>query len=295
MKIFIRKLNEFYRESNLYKELNENKDTDTDTEIETETDEPFIEIDDEYYIDNMDIHSYDDFIKLLKVIDYWMFNTIPDIIYEYIFNNKLELRTKYSLLSNSPFGKEINMIIYSDDNSHICTNAAGEGYLHLLKYAHKHNFPWSNMVYYTSIFHGRLDCLIYAFENKCPYKIDECFYTSIFRNQIPCLRFLLKQGFPILEKYVYFGMDYGGYTFLKIFHENGYVLNDKVCLYACETGNLESFKYAVKNHCSFNREECLKIVSKMYFDALTFEKDINNYTPSSKNFRELKEYIIQFK
>jgi hypothetical protein len=52
-------------------------------------------------------------------------------------------------------------------------NAAANGHLECLRYAHEHGAPWDGSTTYYAAHHGHLDCLRYAYFRGCPWKNDD--------------------------------------------------------------------------------------------------------------------------
>ena len=58
-----------------------------------------------------------------------------------------------------------------------CSNAAKNGHLECLKYAHENGCPWDGETCYNAAQNGHLECLKYAHENldPCPWDKHTCF------------------------------------------------------------------------------------------------------------------------
>ena len=57
------------------------------------------------------------------------------------------------------------------------SNAASNGHLDCLKYAHENGCPWYINTTVQAAYRGRLDCLKYAIENDCPLDEETTLYT----------------------------------------------------------------------------------------------------------------------
>ena len=96
------------------------------------------EIPEQYYKNNLTITCFKDILYYIKVFDYWMINYIPDEFYDWIYQNKDEI--KIDLLNDQfPMNyltKQIKDII-SIPLSSQCDYFSCIGDLRLLKYTHK--------------------------------------------------------------------------------------------------------------------------------------------------------------
>ena len=54
-------------------------------------------------------------------------------------------------------------------NEYTCAEAAKNGHLECLKYAHENGCPWDKNTCLWAAANGHLDCLEYAHKNGCPY------------------------------------------------------------------------------------------------------------------------------
>ena len=74
-------------------------------------------------------------------------------------------------------------------------DAAKNGHLDCLKYAHVNGWPWDKNVCVMAAKNGHLDCLKYAHVNECPWDRDTC--TMAARNgHINCLNYAHENGCP---------------------------------------------------------------------------------------------------
>ena len=55
-----------------------------------------------------------------------------------------------------------------------CLNAARNGHLECLKYAHENECPWDEETCSSAALKDHLECLKYAHENGCPWDEETC-------------------------------------------------------------------------------------------------------------------------
>ena len=53
----------------------------------------------------------------------------------------------------------------------VCCNAALNGHLECLKYAHENDCSWDKWTCNNALFNNHLDCLRYAYENGCEWEL----------------------------------------------------------------------------------------------------------------------------
>ena len=64
-------------------------------------------------------------------------------------------------------------------NIKACREAAKNGHLDCLKYAHENGYSWDACTSADASTYGHLDCLIYAHENGCPWVEWTCHYAAM--------------------------------------------------------------------------------------------------------------------
>jgi hypothetical protein len=77
----------------------------------------------------------------------------------------------------------------------VCSNAAMQGGVKLLKWARENNRDWSTHTCYYAVANGHLPALKYLHENGCPWDEYTCSYAAL-RGQLPALQYLHENGCP---------------------------------------------------------------------------------------------------
>ncbi len=143
-------------------------------------------------------------------------------------------------------------------NQRATSNAAENGHLDCLIYAHEIGCPWHTHTTLNASYNGYLDCLIYAHENGCPWDQSTTAYAAL-SDHLNCLKYA---------------------------HENGCSWDISTTSYAAFHGHLDCLKYAHKNSCPLNEKQTLsdleKYASKIDLDdkwwrSFLFEKDLTSH------------------
>lgn len=210
--IKISEIPEYLRSSKFFSNLSENSLNDD-----------FIYV--EFYKSNTSINNPNDFILLIKAVDYWDADT-PNTIWEYGFENQQKiskliktlldenLQIKYkcltdnvicvnSIVKNSnPNALKIfleHFHIVKDDDYKACTIAVQNNDLESLKILKKYNFPLDWCLKHDSIEHNiynicefaskynSLQCLIYGIENNCPLR--NSIYNALIYNSVNIIEY----------------------------------------------------------------------------------------------------------
>ena len=77
----------------------------------------------------------------------------------------------------------------------MCLEAAENGHLECLKYAHKNGCNWNEYTCYYAAKNGHLECLKYLRQNGCPWGLDTCYYAAR-NNHLECLKYAHENGCP---------------------------------------------------------------------------------------------------
>jgi hypothetical protein len=91
----------------------------------------------------------------------------------------------------------INIIIMNPTN--FCgecknaTDAAKNGHLECLVYAHTNGCPWDELTCAKAAENGHLECLVYAHENGCPWDKWTCTYAAD-NGHLECLMYAEENG-----------------------------------------------------------------------------------------------------
>ena len=78
-------------------------------------------------------------------------------------------------------------------NQYTTINAARNGYLDCLKYAHENGRSWSKKTACAAAANGHLDCLKYAHENGCPWD-EYTIYSATKNGHLDCLKYAHENG-----------------------------------------------------------------------------------------------------
>ena len=150
------------------------------------------------------------------------------------------------------------MNVYKNEhlsNRDICENAAKNGHLDCLIYAHEHGYPWRSSICDIIAKNGHLDCLKYVHSQKCPWDKITC-ESAAFGGHLDCLQYLHEKGCPWDEYTCSEAANNGYLDCLKYAHENLCPWNGDTCLYAAKHGHLECLKYLHENVCPWDEFMC---------------------------------------
>ena len=103
--------------------------------------EDTFEIPEEFYKQELVINTFDELLCYIKILDYWMVNKTPKLIYKWIFENRDKINLE--CLTDNYLNNEIELIITSTYEE-ICSKAAEKGYLDCLIAARENGCPWEN-------------------------------------------------------------------------------------------------------------------------------------------------------
>ena len=105
-----------------------------------------------------------------------------------------------------------------------------------------------NQEYLDAAKNGNLNCLKYAHENGCPWNKDTCHYASQ-NGHLNCLKYAHENSCSWNEKTCRRAAYNGHLDCLKYAHENGCKWNKNTREYAAKNGHLDCLKYARDNGC----------------------------------------------
>jgi len=83
----------------------------------------------------------------------------------------------------------------------ICENAAGKGYLQVIKWARDNGFPWDEHTCSIAAFKGHLDVLKWCRKNECHWD-EYTHYCALKENHLKMLTWCIKNGCPQFKKYI---------------------------------------------------------------------------------------------
>lgn len=117
--------------------------------------------------------------------------------------------------------------------SDICNIAADNGWLDLLKYAHKNKCYWDKQTSYCAVKHGNLEIFKYLHENGCRFSANTC-DVAIIKGHFEVLKYAYENGCrpvrSVSKKYahIYVGVlnsSERNFKILKFLRERGHYLN----------------------------------------------------------------------
>ena len=108
----------------------------------------------------------------------------------------------------------------------VMDEAARNGQLLIMKYAHQNHYPWDITITGRCAENGHIKCLKYAHENGCLWDSLTC-SNAAMNGHFKCLKYA---------------------------HENGCLWDSSTCSSAAMNGHLRCLKYAHENGCPWNEE-----------------------------------------
>jgi hypothetical protein len=271
-----------------------------------ESDESF-DVPIELFRKELIINTCQDLIDYLKIFDYWMINKIPDELYKFVIKNKDKINMKVlnNLFYMNDLIKQISFIVIIT-NDKICSYASENGYLDLLKYAHKNAYFWNEETCNIAAKNGHLGCLKYAHENGCIWDIHTC--ISAGKNgHLDCLKYAHENGCTWNEYIKIYTASNGHLDCLMYAHENGcpweednkdihYEIGlwNKTCSCASQNGHLDCLKYAHEHGCPWDSHTCSGAAFKGHLDCLKYAHENgcpwNIYLSSGCGYLECLKY-----
>ena len=113
-------------------------------------------------------------------------------------------------------------------SSWVCSAAARNGHLDILKWAHEHGCPWGEETCSWAARNGHLEILKWAREHDCPWDWDTCSGAALN----------------------------GHLEVLKWAREHGCPWDEDTCSGAAQNGHFEILKWARENDCPWDADEC---------------------------------------
>jgi hypothetical protein len=303
MQLNIKNIPLYLQNGDLYQEL---KDNDNDELIEV-----LLEVDIKYYQNEIIILNNEDLINIIELCRYWMVNTIPNEVFQFVFENNLKIdieKIKEKFYDYTIFIKCIQVILNSDKDD-LCKNASRIGSLDLLKFLHNKSCPWDENTCSSAAENGHLDCLKYAHKNGCrldgvswnkismidisrnvhssiPWNGKTC-SSAAENGHLDCLKYAHENGCPLNKNTCSYAAKNGHLDCLKYAHENGSswnegsVFSQNACSSAAENGHLDCLKYARENGCPWNENTCSLAAENGHLDCLKYARE--NGCPWNEN------------
>ena len=265
IKVKTKDVPDFLKNSELYENIigmNKNIDCsedDTDSEDINDFEIPVLK---KYYITKLSLNSVsgkenfagvksnlEQLGKIFEILRYWMVKDIPHEIYEY-FEKNTHLNI---LLKNLPFkpGKTPYTTFFEKfkyfphiEDFHVLIDLCGEKSMiemarhncfNLIKYAHKHAYPWNPKITKYIAKNGNLECLKYVHGHGCEFDVDTCDYAA----------------------------ESGNLECLKYSHTSGCKL-DQTYLFAAKKGYLDCLKYCYDSGCKISKDAAKNVLIECF-------------------------------
>lgn len=96
--------------------------------------------------------------------------------------------------------RQLNSLQYAHDNGlaispYAYAIAAECGYLDVIIWLHKHNYPWDTSTCWFAAKNGYLDILKYAYSNECPVNLDMCASVAASRGHLAMAKWISDRQF----------------------------------------------------------------------------------------------------
>ena len=170
-------------------------------------------------------------------------------------------------------------------NQRLTSNAAENGHLHCLIYAHEHGCPWHEGTTLHAAQNGQLDCIKYAHENGCPWN-ERATLNAAYNGHLDCLKYTHENGCSWHQYTTLVAAENGHLDCLKYAHENGCPWHRYTTSYAAYNGHLDCLKFSHQNGCPLNEQLTLSnleiFFSKINLDdkwwrSFLFDKDLTTH------------------
>jgi len=128
----------------------------------------------------------------------------------------------------------------------LCSVAASNGHLGVLKWYHEKDYYWNSDVLSNAALNGHLEVLKWALENRCPWDEwnDQVCLNAASEGHIEILKWVLEQGCGWNGYACTLAAQNGHLEIIKFAHERKYHYNiDDVYKYAKQKNNIEMLKW----------------------------------------------------
>jgi hypothetical protein len=238
MKVFFNDINEEYKNSEFYNNLDK--------------DEVFFEIDEKYFKKNIKPNNFQDFLEILNIIDFWIFYEIPYVIYDYVIENTKNIQINTIKELYPIFYEELNIIIYSISIFQISLISIRKGFLNLFKYTETKLFNYDSYLsknnsdlhnHYEkfcieAIRTDKIDCLKYLIEKKYLYG-NILILEAAANGSLNCIIYLLKNGYKYTDDIPIQIVINNKIDCLKYLFDNNYDCNENLSLIACTYNSID--------------------------------------------------------
>ena len=144
---------------------------------------------------------------------------------------------------------------FDDDPDSLCTLAAGEGQLEILKWLREYDFPWDAGTCTNAALRGHLEVLQWARANGCPW--DEMTVAwAAGRGHLEVLQWARADGCPWNTYTCMFAAEGGHLEVLQWARANGCPWDEMTCYRAAWGGHLDVLQWARANACPWDEDTC---------------------------------------
>jgi hypothetical protein len=153
-----------------------------------------------------------------------------------------------------------------------CANAALNGHLHVVQYAHNNGCKWDGWTCSNAALHGHLDILEYAHDHGCPWTTHTCSNAAL-NGYLNVLIYARTNDCPWNEWTCSNAALNGHLDILKYAHTNGCPWNAYTCSYAALNGHLHILKYAHNNGCPWTAHTIINAEENGHYDIVLWARN----------------------
>lgn len=168
-------------------------------------------------------------------------------------------------------------------DSRVCTLAARSNRLDILIFARENNCPWTFDVLYQAAFNGHFKILDWSLSNNiesckrisnnnCSV-IDGAIIFAAYAGRKDVIKWLISKGGQLTSPVFAFAAKGGHLSLLIWLRKKNCPYNELTCVYAAQHGNLNILKYARDNGCSWDYTVPFVAALFGYVDILQYCKD----------------------
>ena len=147
-----------------------------------------------------------------------------------------------------------------------CSNAAQNGHLEVLQYAHGNGCAWDAWTCSNAALHGHLNVLKFAHEQGCPWTEHTCSNAAL-NGHLHILEYARVNGCPWNEFTCSNAALNGHMVILVYAHTRTCPWNSYTCSNAAQNGHLDILKYARMFHCPWTHHTIQKAVEHGHIDV----------------------------
>jgi hypothetical protein len=175
-----------------------------------------------------------------------------------------------------------------------CHIAAGEGYIHIIEWAIKNGLSWNSEIYDFAARCGKMEVLIYLFQNGCPLpksKVMDLSSSAAISGNLEILQWTLKNGFTLTLKTILNAIEFNRINILYwVIQNNKNIFNEKACSTASRKGHFEILKLLRQRGCPWDEDVTKEAVLAGHFHIYSWAKE--NGCPSTPQIDEIGNYLV---